>query len=106
MKSWLKTLGVLRAALLIATIAVIACAPFAHGEIEKSGWGLMRTVIGPTLMAMLVFVLPLDITMARIFMSDMQGAERARYRSIIRIEAVLFVALLIAWILMDTLLHG
>ncbi|MDX1514367.1 MAG: hypothetical protein R3174_11570, partial [Gammaproteobacteria bacterium] len=46
----------------------------------------------------MLFVLPLDITMSVVFMSDKEGEERRRYQRIIRTEAVLFVLMLLSWI--------
>ena len=57
----------------------------------------MRSVIAPTLFVIMAFVLPLDITMTLIFMSDRQGPERRRLRRIAQAETVLLVAMLVAW---------
>ena len=78
-------------------VALIVVAPFSDGPVHATGWPLVRSVIGPTLFAIMVFVLPLDITMTLVFMSSRQGAERRRLRFIARTEAVLFVVMLGAW---------
>jgi len=91
-----RYVGPLRALLVLVTLTVIACAPFADGNVHL-GWRLGPSVIAPTLMAMLAFCLPLDMTMARVFMLDKAGAERLRYGRILWMEATLLVALLAAW---------
>ena len=90
-------LGPLRSALSVLTIVTVIAAPFAGGEPEYSGWGLFPSVIAPTFMLTLLFVLPLDAIMARVFMTDAEAERRERYRTIIRIELGLFLILLLAW---------
>lgn len=91
-----RFVGPLRAMLMLLTASVIACAPFADGT-TRLGWMLGPTVIAPTLMAMLAFSLPLDMTMTRVFMLDKSGAERERYRRILWMEGAMLAALLAAW---------
>ena len=93
-----RRLGVLRSGLAFATLVVIGAAPFADGSVHMHDWRLFPSVIAPTIMMMLVFTLPLDITMSCIFMSDADAPERARLRSIIRFEAILLGLMLLAWI--------
>lgn len=82
----------------MATVLVIAAAPFADGGVHMHDWRLFPSVIAPTIMMMLVFTLPLDITMARIFMSDADAKERDRLRLIIRLEAIMLLLMVLAWI--------
>ncbi len=96
LKRLIADLGWLRFLLVCVTLLVIACAPLADMRLQH-GWHLWPSVIAPTFMAMLAFSLPLDITMARVFMADAAGAVRARYRRIIRIEIVLWMLMLLAW---------
>ena len=90
--------GALRVLLVIGVVALIVAAPFSDGPTHSTGWPLVRSVIAPTLFVIMVFVLPLDITMTLVFMSDRQGPERRRLRRIAQTEAVLLVAMLVAWI--------
>ncbi|MFT4561111.1 MAG: hypothetical protein ACI9BW_000851 [Gammaproteobacteria bacterium] len=76
----------------------MAAAPFADGSTHMHDWRLFPSVIAPTLMMMLVFTLPLDITMAYVFMSDASEIERQRLRVIIRFEALLLVLMVLSWI--------
>ena len=49
-------------------------------------------------MMMLVFAIPLDINMARIFMADADAAEISRLKFIIRTEIAVYLVLIGAWI--------
>ncbi len=93
----LARLGTLRILLLSGAVLVIAAAPFADGAVHMHDWRLVPSVIAPSVMMMLVFALPLDMTMARIFMADADDGERARLGFVIRLEAVVYVAMLAAW---------
>jgi hypothetical protein len=94
--AFLRHLGLLRSMLLLVTLTVIACAPFADGRVH-TGWMLGPTVIAPTLMAMLAFSLPLDMTMTRVFMLDKPEEEQRRFRRVFWLEALLLAAMLAAW---------
>jgi hypothetical protein len=82
--------------LAIATLSLIALAPFARGELQHTG--VLRGAVVPALATLIAFVLPLDMTMSRVFMSDSQGIEAARYGRIIRFEAWLLALLLAVWV--------
>ena len=45
----------------------------------------------------MLFVLPLDMVMSVVFMSDRQGTERARMRRVLWIEAALLATLVASW---------
>ena len=92
----LHRLGPLRSLLVLSTLLVIGLAPFADGSVHHD-WRLIPGVIAPTVMMMLVFALPLDMTMAKVFMSDASAAERERLRFAIRVEGCALVAMLAAW---------
>lgn len=94
--AFLRYVGVLRTLLLLVTLTVIACAPFADGRVQ-TGWMLGPSVIAPTVMAMLAFSLPLDITMTRVFMLDRPAPERRRYRRILWLETAMLLIMLAAW---------
>lgn len=91
----LGSLGLLRTMLAVTTILLILAAPYAREETDYSAWAIMRGTVAPALMVIVAFVLPLDITMSRIFMSDGTGADR--YKRIIRVECLLLAALLLTW---------
>lgn len=90
-------LGPLRVMLIGAAGVIMLAAPFADGSVHAHDWRLLPGVVAPSLMMMLVFAFPLDMTMARIFMADADDAERRRLRFVIRVEALVYVAMLAAW---------
>ena len=114
-------LGALRIALLAAVAVLVASAPFASLDpnamdsidlaraliVENAALGsrdldlsfgiVWRTLVAPPLAVMMAFVVPLDMLMSRVYMTDKHGAERARYRRILAIEALALAALVAAW---------
>ncbi len=84
--------------LVIIVLLLIVMGPISGGEARISGFALLTSVVAPAFYVIMLFVLPLDITMSRVFMSETQGAERARYRFIIRIEVALFALMLLTWL--------
>ena len=118
----LLELGALRIALLAAIAVLVASAPFSSfgpdgsGAIEFSralgveggalgsrelnlSMGLVwTTLVAPPLAVMMAFVVPLDMLMSRIYMTDKPKAERARFRRILAAEAFAFVLLVAAWV--------
>ena len=90
-------LGALRVMLVLLVLAVSAAAGWSEGPAVYSGWHLATTVIAPAMFVMLVFVLPLDMTMSALFMSGAKAAERARFRRIILAELVLLAGMALAW---------
>ena len=90
--------GALRVLLVITVVVLIVAAPFSDGPAHATGWPLVRSVIAPTLFVIMAFVLPLDITMTLVFMSDRHGEERHRLRRIAQAETVLLIAMIVAWI--------
>ncbi len=93
-----KNLNPLRK-MLIALTTVIACVgPFPNGTAETDDWRILPTVIAPTLMLMLIFVLPLDMTMSKIFMSDADPGKKSILGMAIKIDLILFMLLILGWI--------
>ena len=97
LREFARMFGTLRLLLAVGVVALIIAAPFSDVPAYSTGWPLVRGVIAPTLFVIMVFVVPLDITMTLVFMSDRQGAERRRLRLVAQTEAVLLVAMLVAW---------
>ena len=97
MNRFLQTFGVLRGMLVLIVIILILLGPFSGGEVKPTGISMLMTVVAPAFYVIMLFVLPLDITMSRVFMSDKEGDERARFQFIIRAEIALFVLMLLSW---------
>jgi hypothetical protein len=87
--------GVLRIA--VASIA-IAFLPFVFFSGEReSVLGVIATQVVPGLALFMIWALPFDMLMARVFMVDKHGPERDRYKTVITLDIVLLVALLVFW---------
>ena len=94
---FVRFFGALRLLLVVTVLVLIVVAPFADGPAYTTGWALVRSVIAPTVFVIMAFVVPLDITMTLVFMSNREGPEQRRLKRIAQVEAVLFVAMLAAW---------
>ena len=94
---FLRELGFLRGALFAILAFLLVVAPISGGPIEVSGWALVTTVIAPVMYVVMLFVVPLDMTMTRVFMSSKGDEELPRYRRIFWAECIFYVVLLIAW---------
>lgn len=93
----LHQFGVLRTLLAFSTLALILLSPFV-GKSDAAPESLFLSAIAPSLVMILFFVLPLDIAMTRIFMSDASAADKARFAVVIKGEVILFLGLLLAWV--------
>lgn len=89
-------IGPMRLALALFTLTLILMAPFAS-DAKLAGWGIVVGSVAPALTVIMLFVIPLDMMMSRIFMTDTEGAQHLRYRRILWFELFLFMALLLAW---------
>ncbi len=98
LNGWFARYGVLRGMLLLAALAIAAVGPFVDDTVHIRDWRVLPSVVAPSLMMILLFALPLDMTMTCIFMTDATGAERARLRGALRAEALVFGLLVLTWI--------
>ena len=95
--NWITGLGTLRSLLLVTAVACIVAAPFADGQAYLHDWRLLPSVIAPSIMMMLVFAIPLDVCMAKIFLTDAGPTERARLGRAIVLEIVVLLVMVAAW---------
>lgn len=89
--------GVLRIFLAAATLVLIAFAPFAGGPVDYEFPRIVPSLVVPTLVPMLFFVILLDMLMTRVFMVETEGAVRRRLKNILYLEGLLLLALSAAW---------
>ena len=94
---YLSEIGALRSLLLGSILLVIVLSLWADGVVYAHDWRIVYSVIAPTITMMLVFAVPLDVTMARVFMSGASDCERKRLRKIIRIESSAYLLMILAW---------
>jgi len=95
--NYLRRIGFLRAMLMGVSLLLALFSPFAGGHVQTSGWPLITTLVAPVSFVIFAFVLPLDMLMTRLFMSDSSGAERQRFRLILKSEALVLSILLVSW---------
>jgi hypothetical protein len=88
--------GPLRVLLALACIGVAATSPF-FGAPDYSWAGFYPTIVAPTLVVLLLFVMPLEMTMTTVFRSDAEEADRRRLGHALMIEAALYLALIASW---------
>jgi hypothetical protein len=93
----LRRLGFLRTLLVLAAAVVILAAPFADGSVHLHDWRLLPSVVAPAAMMVLVFVMLLDIIMARVFLSDASPQERSRLAFAMLVEIGVLIAMIAAW---------
>lgn len=95
----LLTIGPLRLALTTLVLLLIFAAFFADGKVYMHDWRLFPSVIAPSVTTMILFVLPLDITMSWVFKaSTNEASEIKRLGMVIKIDCVLFAMLILAWL--------
>lgn len=94
---WLTLLGPVRAC--VALIALL-CLPmvFLSGGEAYEGWRIIPDQVVPGLVVLIVWALPFDILMIKVFMSDQDEAAKARGRQVIRIDLLLIILLLLFWV--------
>jgi hypothetical protein len=93
----LRRLGFLRMLLVLGAVVAMLAAPFADGDVHLHDWRLLPSVVAPAAMMVLVFVILLDIIMARVFMADAGPQERSRLAFAIIVEAGVLIAMMAAW---------
>ena len=96
--SWFSGFGALRLMLVALTVGLIALGPVSGGAVSFEGTQLLTTLLAPTCYVIVLFVLPLDMTMARVFMSGATEFKRQQLKRVIITEAVLFTLMITAWL--------
>jgi len=98
MSAWFQGFGSLRLMLLGTVAALVALGPVSGGTVSFQGVALITTLVAPVAFAIFIFVLPLDMMMTGIFMSDAHAAKRRRLKRVLITETVALVALVLAWL--------
>ena len=97
MRSLAAEIGFLRSSLLAIIVILVAAAPFALASDGSGPLGFAVAVVAPVFFVVMLFVLPLDMLMTRIFMLEKEGDERLRFRFIMRVELALYAILVASW---------
>jgi hypothetical protein len=93
----LNDFGTLRLGLLCITLLIIILSAFTDGNTYMHDWRIVPSVLAPSIMMMLVFALPLEMTMTRVFITNAEPAEKRRLKNILKIEAIAYFLLIISW---------
>ncbi len=97
MKNWLLGFGALRLLLIGFVLLLTLVAPFSGGNNYDSA-AVLITVVAPAMFVIMTFVLALDMLMSLLFRVDTAGAERRRMNRILKIEALVFIAMNLTWL--------
>ena len=97
MLSYFRDFGLFRNAMLVITAGLSVLGPFNDGVTYLSGWRFFTSVVAPAMMVIIVFLLLLDITMARVFAKDADPARGVSLRRASNAEAWALLVLALAW---------
>ncbi|HYA38133.1 MAG TPA: hypothetical protein VEI74_07705 [Candidatus Methylomirabilis sp.] len=93
----LTRLGTLRLMLALTALVMLFGAPAPGTRPDYHGWGMIPTLIVPTLAPIVFMVLLLDAMMSAVFMVDKRGAARARLKYIVFLHLLLAATLMVVW---------
>ena len=96
--SWFEGFGTLRWMLIIIAVILMLLGPVSGGPVTFEGLGLLTTLLAPTFYVVIIFVLPLDMTMTRVFMTEADDARRVQLKRVMITEAVLLALMLLTWL--------
>jgi len=97
MKSILVDLRPMRIVLLSVVLISIIFKPAAGTEIVYEGWPIFSTLLLPVFSPILLMLLWLDSLIAKLWSTQTQGKEQARYKMILRINLVLSFIFIAVW---------
>jgi len=97
MKSILVDLRPMRVVLLLVVLISIIFKPVPGTEIVYEGWPVFSTLLLPVFSPILLMLLWLDSLIAKLWSTQTQGKEQARYKMILRINLVLSLIFIVVW---------
>ncbi len=94
-RTWVQRVGALRVAL---TVIVLLLLPMAliEGPSDEGLWVIPSQVL-PSVALIVIWILPFDMIMSRVFLLGSDRPDHARYRSIVWLDLALLAALLAFW---------
>ena len=96
--SWFDGFGPLRLLLVVVVALLAMLGPFSGGSVDFAGFALITTLVAPVAYAIFIFVLPLDMTMTALFMTDTTPQRRAALKRALITEGALLGVMLITWL--------
>lgn len=94
---YLKSLGPQRLALTVFSLLTILSAPIASNGVHYEGLLVMPTLVAPSMVPILIFVIMLDIIMSLVFLSQEEGTGKKRFKVILFSNIVLLVVMFGVW---------
>jgi hypothetical protein len=98
MKSVLTDLRPMRVVLYLVVLISIIFKPAPGTEVILEGFAIFTTLLIPVLAPILLMLLWLDSLIAKLWSTQTEGKEMARYKMILRIDLTLSVLFIIVWI--------
>ncbi len=90
-----RRIGWLRAGMLALSILSLPCA-FIR-EVESTFWSVLIVHTAPGFAFLMIWSIPFDVVLAKVFMADKSEAEQADYRLAIKADWVVWAAMVLAW---------
>lgn len=97
MKSLLIDLRPMRVMLLLVVLISIIFKPEPGTEIIYEGWPIFATLLLPVFSPILLMLLWLDSLIAKLWSTQTEGKEQARYVMILRINLILSIIFIAVW---------
>ena len=95
---WFKGFGALRWILITLSVSLMLLGPVSGGPVSFDGVKMFTTLLAPTFYVVVLFVLPLDMTMTRIFMSDADAVKRLQLKRVLITESALLTLMVLTWL--------
>lgn len=92
---WVARVGALRVLGAAIVLLCVAMAPLSG--VSGHGWALFPSAIAPGIAVFMIWALPFDMLMARIFSREDGAAGARRFRAVLWLDLTALVALLVAW---------
>ena len=93
---WWRQIGPLRWFVAFLVLMSVPAA-FMQNIHLASPWNIIIGSIMPGLALFMIWAIPLDILMAKVFKSEADAATEARYRTIIRFDVLIWLLMLVSW---------
>lgn len=97
MKSVLHDLRPMRVVLLLVVLISIIFKPAPGTELIYEGWAVFSTLLLPVFAPILLMLLWLDSLIAKLWSTQTEGKEQARYKMILRINLSLSIIFILVW---------
>ena len=95
---FIHQIGVLRVALGVVVLASVILRAEPGAQAVYEGWEMVPNLLLPALVPIIFMGVMLDMLMSRVMMSDKQGLARARYRTILKVDLGMALAILGSWL--------